>query len=150
MKNLVLYNSKLEIKSLLADFNGDLSGGVFNNELKYIEVTDELFNNLVKEFKKLILFKSNPIEGQVLTIKDFVFKERPAQPPRPLPKEQMIGRVLCELQLQSQISNNKQTALSNLVDNMASENKKLKEQNSILLKEIQALGQVVTSMELKK
>lgn len=150
MKNLILYNNKLEVESLLVEFNGTLSDGKFNNELKYKQVPDELFSELTKNFKNLIIFKTNPVGNEILTINDFIFKDRPVQPPKPLTKEQMLGRVLCELQLQSQVSNSKQATLSKLVDNMVSDNSNLKEQNNMLLKEIQALGQVVTALELKK
>lgn len=150
MKNLILYNNKLEVESLLVEFNGTLSDGKFNNELKYKQVPDELFSELTKNFKNLIIFKTNPVGNEILTINDFIFKNRPVQPPKPLTKEQMLGRVLCELQLQSQVSNSKQATLSKLVDNMVSDNSNLKEQNNMLLKEIQALGQVVTALELKK
>lgn len=99
MKNLLLYDVDLKVHNLLNSFDGDLKDGIFNSNLKYIEVPQKIFDYLAKKTTDIIHFIEQPDKLDGITEKDFKFTPKPA-PPKPLPTQtELLGAMVMEMKL---------------------------------------------------
>lgn len=150
MKNLVLYDDDFKINCLISEFTGELINGIFNSELYYIQVSDEIFTYLATESKNIIHFVKDPKTlGEILNKNDFNITVKPTSPVKPTP-EQLLTQAILETQLEeSKLS--KQTAIlgkssfETALQNIAIQKQMLKQN-----KQIQVLSKAVFEMTLSK
>lgn len=142
MEYLLLYNLDGEIVSLLREFKGELHDGIFNNELRYVEVGADVYRELSKKYDYKITFKKGVEINKLLTIEQFNFELLPPPPPPKPNKEKLLATALMQTELQS-IQQEKQTkALAmGLMDTTLS--------NEELRKQVLALSKAIFELTIK-
>lgn len=136
---LLIFNKKLEVIELINFSNRCLKDNIFNEDLFYVELGEELFF----EIKKLLLTNTvrltkNPIKDKI-TIEDI---EKTPLPPKPLTPEEAMNNGLLAVTMGVGELDMKIHAISDGMLNQVEERTQLK-------KQIDALNSAVLMLTMK-
>lgn len=143
MKNLILLKNDGTINSLIVNFDGNLENGIFNSELTYKQVNDDLFIDLCKKFGDYIIkLNTQNVEDMKLTINDFTFTVAPPKPPVPPTKEELLSKAILETTIEQNKLKAQATALGQATFERAI-------QETTLQKQVKALSSAVFQLITK-